>query len=91
MNILKAILRMLFWLLGAYWAVFIGYTVKNLVVGGPGAVVAWYKHISHTSGLSLHWDWHWFLAQQVAMLAITVTLWFFGRRPSGRTDMPMTH
>jgi len=37
--ILRALRRVFIWLLGAYWLVFIGYTIKNLVAGGPGAVV----------------------------------------------------
>jgi len=84
--ILRALRRVFIWLLGAYWLVFIGYTIKNLVAGGPGAVVGWYKHISHMPGLSFRWDWRVFLIQQVVMLAITLMLWFFGRRPSGIGD-----
>ena len=90
MTIFRAILRVLFWLLGAYWVVFVSYTIKNMIMGGPGAVVGWYEHISHTSGISLRWDWRVFLAQQVAILAITAMLWFFGRRPSGRADTTTT-
>lgn len=91
MTTLKKILQVLFWFFAAYWAVFIAYTVKNLVAGGPGEVIAWYQHISHTSGLSLHWDWRLFLAQQIVVLATTVILWFLGRlvsRAGGHSPAP---
>jgi len=90
-NILRLLRRVLIWFFGAYWVIFVGYTIKNLIQGGPRAVVAWYQHISYTGGLSLRWDWRVFLARQVAILAITLLLWFFGRRPSGRADTTTTH
>lgn len=77
---LRSVCRAVLWLLVAYWVTFFGYTIKNLIAGGPGAVVAWYKHISHTEAVSLRWDWRVFLAQQIGMLAITWMLWFFGQR-----------
>ena len=71
------------WLLIAYWVVFIGYTITYWITGGPSAVVGWYKHISIPP---FHVDaplkWEKFLGGQVAILAITVALWFFGRRPT---------
>ena len=88
--ILRALRRILIWLLGAYWLVFVSYTIKNLVVGGPGAVVAWYQHISYSGGLSFRWDWRVFLAQQAAMLAVTLVLCFFGRRTTARRRTPTT-
>lgn len=82
-RMIRAVLRGLIWLLGAYWIVFLGYTIKNLAAGGPRAVVLWYRHIS---GATFHWDWRLFLAGQIAMLAITMIslLGFrhFGRAPS---------
>jgi hypothetical protein len=77
---LRSACRAVLWLLVVYWFIFIGYTIKNLIAGGPGAVVAWYKHISHMEAVSLGWDWRAFLAQQIGMLAITWMLWFFGQR-----------
>jgi hypothetical protein len=82
MNILQTILRLLrralLWFLALYWVGFIVYTIKNLATGGPSAAVAWYRHIS---GGTLRWDWRAFLAAQMVILAITLALWFFGRRP----------
>ncbi len=93
MRVFKTMLRLvrhtLIWLLGVYWIIFIGYTIKNLVAGGPDAVVAWYKHISRTSALSIHWDWRVFLARQIALVGVTLLLWFFGR-PSRRVDSTVT-
>ena len=81
MNIFQVIFRLvrrgLILLLGTYWVAFVGYTIKNLVAGGPGAVVVWYRHIA---GAAFQWDWRVFLAQQVLTLAITVLLCLFERR-----------
>ena len=86
MSALRIISRGLFWLLAAYWVVFIGYTIKNLVAGGSDAAVVWYRHIA---GALFLWQWHWgvFLIQQIATLAITLAAWFFGwrRQRSGQT------
>jgi hypothetical protein len=81
MNLFKAILRLfrfvLLWLLAVYWITFVGYTIKNLAAGGPVAAVTWYKHIS---GAVFEWNWGVFLARQFAILVLTLTIWFFGRR-----------
>jgi hypothetical protein len=87
MNFLKLIARLLrrgfLWLFLAYWMMFIGYTVTNFVVGGSSEVVRWYEHIDRNS---LQWNWSWkrFLARQLLILAITLTLWFFARRSARR-------
>ncbi len=78
---LRVISRGLFWLLLVYWLGFIGYTIKNLVTGGPSAAVIWYRHIS---GAAFQWSWGVFLIQQIAILALTLATWFFGRRPPDR-------
>jgi len=59
--------------------IFIGYTLRNFAVGGSREVVRWYEHVGRNS---LQWDWNWksFLARQLLILAITLTLWFFERR-----------
>ena len=58
MNFLKIILRLvvggLFWILIAFWGVFIYYTIVYLVEGGPERIVHWYAHVS---GMQFHWDW----------------------------------
>jgi len=77
MAALRVISRALFWLLVAYWVVFIGYTVKNLVAGGPGIAVVWYRHIS---GGAFQWNWGVFLIQQVVILSVTLASGFFGWR-----------
>lgn len=81
MNLFKAILRLvrfvLLWILGVYWIAFVGYTIKNLASGGPAAVVTWYRHIS---GSVFEWSWGVSLAQQFAILILTLTIWFFGRQ-----------
>lgn len=61
-----------------YWVIFIGYTVKNFVTGGPSAVVAWYKHISQRP-FEPQWSWGVFWASQAAILLITFAVCFFGR------------
>jgi hypothetical protein len=77
MNLIKIILRLLrrslIWLLIAYWIVFVSYTIMHLAAGGPGAVVVWYRHIG---GMPFRWNWWMFLAGQMVVLAITVTLCF---------------
>jgi hypothetical protein len=70
-------------LLIAYWVVFISYTIMHLVTGDPGAVVVWYRHIA---GAPFQWSWGVFLAQQIGILAITLALCFFGRRPPDRGE-----
>lgn len=76
----RVILRGLFVLLVAYWSIFVGYTIKNLVAGGPGEAVIWYRHIS---GGAFQWDWRVFVIQQAVIVAVTLAAWFFGRKPSG--------
>jgi hypothetical protein len=87
MSLFKSIFRLvrrgLIWLLIAYWVIFFGYTIKNFAVGGPAAVVIWYRHISHVSGKPFQWSWSGFLARQFAIFAITLALWFVGRRTPG--------
>jgi hypothetical protein len=76
-NAVRVALTVLFWCLTAYWAVFIGYTIKNLFVGGPRAVLGWYMHIS-SPGLSVDsWSGEAFLLRQAILLAVTLALWFF--------------
>ena len=77
---LKLVSRLLFWLLVAYWLIFVSYTIKNFVVGGASAAVAWYRYIDQ--GL-FQWHWGTFLIRQIVILAITLTTWFFGWRPTG--------
>jgi len=74
--------RCLFGLFGAYWLVFIGYTVTKLITGGPDAVVIWYKHVSdlHISIEASEWHWALFLLRQIVILAVTLLSWFIGRR-----------
>lgn len=79
--ILRALRRVLIWFFCAYWVMFIGYTIKNLLIGGPRAVVVWYRHIS---GGAFRWDWRVFMAEQLAIFAITLILYFFGQRSSRR-------
>jgi hypothetical protein len=86
MNLFKMILQLLrrglVWLFVGYWVCFLGYTIMHLLTGGPGAVVIWYRHIS---GVPFHsWSWSAFLAGQIGILAITLAMFFFGRRPSSR-------
>jgi ABC-type nitrate/sulfonate/bicarbonate transport system permease component len=72
----------------AYWLIFAVYTIKNLILGGPHAVLAWYMHVD---GGYLHiesdgkiiipqWSAAKFVLQQGILLAVTVGLWF-GVRP----------
>ena len=85
-SIFRLILRGLLWLLGAYWLGFLGYTVKNLIAGGWTAVLAWYEHIS---GPVFKWDWRIFLVRQLAILGVTLILYFFDRRMArGRVAQP---
>jgi hypothetical protein len=90
MRVLKIIFRLvrlgLIWLLAAYWVIFAGYTIRNLLTGGTRAVVAWYVHISSGNGLPFQWGWRGFLAQQLAVFAITLALWFVGRANSRFCD-----
>jgi len=76
--IFRLLRRGLILLLGTYWVAFVGYTIKNLVAGGPSAVVVWYRHIAR----AFPWDWRVFLAQQIVILAITLALCLFERRTS---------
>jgi hypothetical protein len=88
MNALKTMLRLLrrglMWLLIVYWVVFIGYTIKSLIQGGPEAVVRFYRHIfyMHAGALQVPVEWNWgpFLAAQAVYLAITLALILFERR-----------
>jgi hypothetical protein len=82
MNSFKMIFRLLrrglFWLLIAYWVVFVSYSIMHLITGGRGGVVMWYRHIARAP---FQWNWSVFLAGQMVIVAITVALYFFGRRP----------
>ena len=88
MSVFRIIFRLLrtglTWLLIAYWVVFVSYTIKNLVIGGPGAVEAWYWHISDVGGTLAHWSWAKFLAKQIAILLITLGFFLSGRRTPNR-------
>jgi hypothetical protein len=72
----------------AYWLLFAVYTIRNLILGGPQAVLAWYEHLetgnrysASSEGLSFpQWSAARFLLRQAILLAITVGLWF-GVRP----------
>jgi hypothetical protein len=75
--IFKLILGCLFWVLITYWAIFVIYTITYSVKGGPASVIAWYSHIA---GMQFHWNWKVFLADQIAILAITVTVFILRRR-----------
>jgi hypothetical protein len=76
----RAVLTVLLWCLATYWAVFIGYTIKNLFVGGPRAALGWYMHISGP-GLSVDpWSAKAFALRQAILFAATLALWFFRRR-----------
>jgi len=76
-------------LLLGYWAIFISCTVIKLIEGGPGRVVAWYKHIGQPplqgdgTALVLHaWKWEIFLTQQAVLLTLTLLLGAFEWRSS---------
>ncbi|HEX4038334.1 MAG TPA: hypothetical protein VHX37_09775 [Acidobacteriaceae bacterium] len=65
-------------LLLVYWIVFAGYTMVELLRGGPHAVVAWYAHvIIEGSFLSQPRAWSpmRFLLRQLVLLAVTAGLW----------------
>ena len=83
MNPLKTILRLvvscLFWILITFWVVFVINTIFYYVESGPDRVVHWYMHISR-AGIQSHWSWRAFLTRQMAILAITVALYFSKRR-----------
>ena len=84
-RLLAAILglaRILSWILIFYWMVFIYYTVEKAFVGGPNAVVTWYKHIS---GTDYYWSWTRFLTAQAGILAVTAVLYLCGRRETRRS------
>ena len=89
MKILKTILRSfvggLFWILIAYLAVFVYYTIVYLFAGGWDRVVHWYKHISGgmqilsvSNGAAVvrltPWNPRRFQATQIAILGITIAL-----------------
>jgi hypothetical protein len=74
---------LLFAVLVAYWAVFMFYTAEKEMMGGPQAVVAWYRHIGTYiqggPGGTVYispWSAVRFLMQQSVLMAITVGLWF---------------
>jgi fructose-specific phosphotransferase system IIC component len=81
MNFLKMILQLilscLFWVLIIYWLIFVIYTIMCFVRGGPVSVIAWYSHIAT---MQFHWNRRVFLADQIAILAITVTVFILRRR-----------
>ncbi len=70
--------RSLLTLLLAYWILFVVYSIGKMVMGGPGAVVAWYAHIEEEGGVVFlpHWSAAAFLLRQLLILAITAGLWF---------------
>jgi hypothetical protein len=70
--------RLLLALLLAYWICFVGYSIGKMVMGGPGAVVAWYAHIEAEGNVVFlpHWSAAAFLVRQLLILAITGGLWF---------------
>jgi len=78
--------RCLMGLLIAYWVIFIFYTIEKFATGGSSAVVGWYQHIGSSivqrcDGWFLtKWSWEKFLANQFAILAITLALYFVERR-----------
>jgi hypothetical protein len=74
--------RTLIAVLCGYWLIFLAYTIKNVIQGGPAAVVGWYKHISVQSGLLVRWNWRAFIATQLAILGITLILYFWDRAAS---------
>jgi hypothetical protein len=88
MSLLKRIFiflrRCILGLLLGYWGIFISYTVIKLFEGGPGRVVAWYKHIGQPplqwngTAFVLHaWKWERFLTQQAVLVTITLLLCIF--------------
>jgi hypothetical protein len=81
--IFRLLRRVLAWLLIAYWVVFVSYTIMHLITGGPGGVVVWYRHIARAP---FQWNWGVFLAGQMIILAITVVLCIFERRPDSRVN-----
>ena len=86
--------RCLIGLLIAYWVIFTFYTGEKFVAGGSGAVVGWYRHIDSSvvhrgDGWRLSkWSWETFLVIQLAILAVTLTLYFVERRSK---RMPRNH
>jgi hypothetical protein len=78
--------RCLMGLFIAYWVIFIFYTIEKFVTGGSNAVVGWYRHTNSSvvqrgdGWLLSKWSWEKFLAQQFAILAITLALYFVERR-----------
>lgn len=75
----KAILRiwrlLLLSLLITYWVVLLVYTIKNLITGGPDAVLNWYQHILgiiRLDDLNRSWSWRAFLGRQIAIAIFTI-------------------
>jgi len=89
MNILKAAFRFfrlaLLGLLIIYWSVFLFYTLKNLVTGGPRAVALWYMQNEGGVHLPSHWSWSTFVLKQIVILAITLALCLYQGR-TGRIE-----
>jgi len=83
MNPIKTVLRLLlgclFFILIAYWVVFITFTITLFISGGRDRVIHWYMHISSV-GIQFRWSWKEFVARHIANLAITVSLYFLMRR-----------
>ena len=105
MNPLKTILRLvvsfLFWILIAYWAVFVFNTIYYLATGGPERVVHWYMHISGgmqilsvANGTAVvrltPWNPRRFLVKQIVLLATTMALYFLRRRLRSRSSTATT-
>jgi len=81
MNALKTILRLLvsclFWILIAFWAVFLSTSVFYFVSSGPSLVVHWYTHIDSAHA---HWSAWAFLGRMLANLVITLCLYVLKQR-----------
>jgi hypothetical protein len=105
MKILRIILRTLagglFWILIACWAIFVFYSIVYFVEGGPDRVVHWYMHISGSmkilsvsNGTAVvrltPWNPRRFLATQIAILGITIALFFLRRRLRDQTGRAMS-
>jgi len=68
---------LVFWILIAYWLVFVGYSLTISLNRGPHNLIAWYSHIA---GLQFHWNWMKFLAGQITILVVTVLFYLLMRR-----------
>jgi hypothetical protein len=82
--LLHELRRLFFCLLLAFELLFILRSFHDLLVGGTGMMVGWWWHLqlemSSVDRLFLPANWSMFLVNQILMLAIIGTLWFFERR-----------